>query len=67
MNGLTIRRTPGRAISVRYAAVSTPRGTAMQEARAVPAREPISRGKIPNSGGSAVGYQNVPNKNAPME
>ena len=60
--GLMMRRTPGWAISVRYTAVSTPRGTASSEEKNVTASEATSRGKMPKSPGSSVGYHRSPNR-----
>lgn len=37
-----------------------PSGTAMHDAKMVTASEPIIRGKMPNSGGSDVGYHKCP-------
>ena len=66
-NGLMIRRTPGWAISVRYTAVSTPKGTASREENRVTASEAMSRGKMPNSPGSSVGYQSRPKRKSKTE
>ena len=56
------RRAKGGAISARYTAVMTPRGTASSEESTVTATEPTSSGKMPNRPGSSVGYQRSPSK-----
>ena len=60
--GLMTRRAKGGAISARYTAVMTPRGTASSEESTVTATEPTSSGKMPNRPGSSVGYQRSPSK-----
>ena len=60
--GLMTRRAKGGAISARYTAVMTPRGTASSEESTVTATEPTSNGKMPNRPGSSVGYQRSPSR-----
>jgi len=65
--GLNMPRMRGVAISARYSAVMTPSGIAMSEENTVTAMEATIMGRMPNSGGSAVGYQKFPNRNPPTE
>src|SRR5665648_892022 len=55
------------AISERYIAEATPRGTANRIAPAVTIMEPAKRGTSPNCAGSLVGYHFVPVKNSSGE
>jgi hypothetical protein len=48
-------------------AVITPRGIEMALESTVTAKEAIIKGKIPKSGGDAVGYQDLPNKKLKTE
>ena len=62
--GFSVLRIRISAISDMYTAEATPSGTANKIAPAVTTREPVRRGKMPNCGGSLVGYHFVPAKNS---